>query len=249
MSLIKTRLSTRYNGIYVFVNAFGKISAQDKIDGVISGIGTCCSVIIAKRRNKTNKIKENTTFNVSFKGDVTSNSANIKSSCCDKCQGENVETQNEHDIEELPCSVCDEVRNITNYCLTCNSLTCSQCEQDHQSGEHEFVKHDRKSGMEAHETCPKHKKYDLDLFCLQCKTYICVACKVISHVNHYCFDLKYMYDTNFVKPEKYIDDEKTHKSLNYNLNVEQTVSIATGVFWNKSTTTENVKCVCLTFPI
>ena len=188
-------------------------------------------------------------------GDTRQSDNDLTKGVCGKLTGgdyTNQDVRDElHDENEIPvyavllCSVCNENRKITNYCLNCGLLTCHQCETDHQGKEHEFVKRERKPGLETYDTCAKHKKYDIDLFCLQCKTYICVACKALTHVQHSCFDLKY--DNDYVKPViKDVVDEMHTSLLDY-VKIEQTVSIATGIEWIKCSAKKKAKHYCLTF--
>ena len=94
----------------------------------------------------------------------------------------------------VKCETCDESpTNATTFCNNCREFYCAKCKKYHQKffkkEEHELIEiaNFKKEEFKVHSPlakCPLHKKQDLEFFCEDCKTLICINCSQTKHSKH-----------------------------------------------------------------
>ena len=112
--------------------------------------------------------------------------------------------------EDSLCDVCADDGEVSErktdrkavvYCIGCHKNMCKQCYACHQQfklpGNHKVIDRN-KSPMPVDDLllrfpetyCDKHPDKCLELYCFECKTTICLQCRVTGHDSHKCSDVK-----------------------------------------------------------
>ena len=109
---------------------------------------------------------------------------------------------------DVTCDICSSLRNEKNkviisaaekHCLECRQNLCSHCAQMHLvtkglEGHQvnpigESTVSERSSNYEV-KRCDEHEDKKIEIYCLECKTAVCLACFCRKHNGHKCSDIK-----------------------------------------------------------
>lgn len=112
-----------------------------------------------------------------------------------------------------PCDECSRDPNAETiaFCCTCVSFLCQECHTQHKISRRATLNHkilllnditDVQAKLRQNLTflptvCPAHPKWEINLYCIQCKLLVCMQCALTMHSRHNLEDL-----SNFVKREK-----------------------------------------------
>ena len=103
------------------------------------------------------------------------------------------------------CDICSRLTHkkggmpspATNYCVDCQNHMCEQCANVHllmkSSEDHHMVEgfQEMEVSMKySTRQCDQHKDKKIEIYCLDCKTAVCMACFIIKHNGHKCSDIK-----------------------------------------------------------
>lgn len=204
---------------------------------------------VNKSENVKNDVKESHKVNDKINGTTTTEEeikiSTITSNLGDLTVGDyDTDSEKDRDVSltkmiDVRCGSCLRLRNIVNFCLTCQLPFCSFCFSEHSNQEHDFVLSifDNCDNIDQ-VLCPKHEKYKLDMFCLNCETFMCVVCKLLAHVHHAFLDL----DSHTITE---VTDRSSSHLLNENPKSDR--KIFTGIDWNICTVAKR-KRICVTLP-
>ena len=99
------------------------------------------------------------------------------------------------------CLSCGETsaRTASAFCANCGWKLCERCKGSHKQipGEHDVVEFGVDASqkmMKAKATfCQHHRGRPVDLYCVECKTNICLVCYHGKHKKHDCSDINEIY--------------------------------------------------------
>ena len=106
------------------------------------------------------------------------------------------------------------IRAASAFCANCGWKLCERCKgaQDTMPGEHEVVEFGKDATekmMKAKSTfCQHHRGRPVDLYCIGCKTNICLVCHAGKHKGHDCRDINKIYQ----EFQKRIEEHMKHVS-------------------------------------
>lgn len=223
-----------HTGLFALVIMNELHDTDEASNGITFGVGSYTFTDNLRVDNNHQRIKPKATYNDNL------NILRKHVPCDDNNDVANNAVSNENDeiYDELagtnrtPCT-CEQVCDITNYCVTCGDIICTLCEKDHALRKHTLVRNSWSTTHSNTEICPKHKHYYLDMFCLMCGKYMCVVCKLLAHVKHDFLDMS-SDECDAIPVVEEIDDNLRDK-----LKDDVKVAIATGVEWTICTITEN----------
>ena len=115
--------------------------------------------------------------------------------------------------EDQPkCTACDLQEEAVSFCYECGNYMCTKCDhchshltslfQEHQVVSMKDVVEGTASIGQVTDKCSVHKPGKKELFCEDCKVYICPMCTVLNHRDH---KIKHQADLEKEKREK-VDD-------------------------------------------
>nr|XP_022308900.1 uncharacterized protein LOC111114736 [Crassostrea virginica] len=98
----------------------------------------------------------------------------------------------------LVCGIQDCQRNGQFYCNDCHQPMCEQCKDEHQKSpnnkNHDLVLYRQRKHRLSIEKCKLHPTKNVDIFCKECKTLLCLKCFIMKeHKGHEIDDLEDIY--------------------------------------------------------
>ena len=103
--------------------------------------------------------------------------------------------------EAVVCEICssDKSTVAVAYCIECQQNMCQQCSDSHKkmraTVSHRFI--ELQSPIAADELlvklsanmCDKHRDKPMEVYCVQCKSVMCMMCYIKEHNSHKCTDV------------------------------------------------------------
>jgi len=114
--------------------------------------------------------------------------------------------------ETSPCEACSGgeesesgVQNVASvYCVECQMKLCDHCKRAHRgvklTRSHKLVDIGEKTGVETlyqsmpPSYCEQHQEKSIEIYCVECKTAVCMTCYIEFHNTHKCSDVNKIED-------------------------------------------------------
>ncbi|XP_078329851.1 uncharacterized protein LOC111117816 [Crassostrea virginica] len=98
----------------------------------------------------------------------------------------------------LVCGIQDCQKNGQFYCNDCHQPMCEQCKEEHRKSpnnkNHDLVLYRQRKHRLSIEKCKLHPTKNVDIFCKECKTLLCLKCFIMKeHKGHEIDDLEDIY--------------------------------------------------------
>ncbi|XP_078329841.1 uncharacterized protein LOC111111650 isoform X2 [Crassostrea virginica] len=98
----------------------------------------------------------------------------------------------------LVCGIQDCQKNGQFYCNDCHQPMCEQCKEEHRKSpnnkNHDLVLYRQRKHRLPIEKCKLHPMKNVDIFCKECKTLLCLKCFIMKeHKGHEIDDLEDIY--------------------------------------------------------
>ena len=98
----------------------------------------------------------------------------------------------------LVCGIQDCPKNGKFYCNDCHQPMCEQCKDEHRKSpnnkNHDIVLYRQRKHRITIEKCKLHPTKNIDIFCKECKTPLCLKCFLTKeHKGHEFDDLEEIY--------------------------------------------------------
>ena len=102
----------------------------------------------------------------------------------------------------LVCGIQDCQKNGQFYCNDCHQPMCEQCKDEHRispnTKNHDIVLYRQRKHRLPVEKCKLHPTKNIDIFCKECKTPICLKCFLTKeHKDHEFDDLEEIYTEKY----------------------------------------------------
>nr|XP_054767993.1 E3 ubiquitin-protein ligase TRIM56-like [Lytechinus pictus] len=114
-------------------------------------------------------------------------------SLVDDCRSAGESHKSPDDVTK--CTACEFGKDAVSFCIACSYYMCEGCDEGHGQLMKTFFKGHQVVSLddvkekdisidELSNKCSIHKRDDKDLFCKDCKIFICYKCTIVSHRDH-----------------------------------------------------------------
>jgi len=134
------------------------------------------------------------------------------------------------------CEACDkyggetegDIPPATMYCVDCNQKLCERCSRPHKAmkgGPHQVRELGSELSVELIQQrgsyCEQHAGKQLELYCFDCKTNVCMKCFAVKHTHHKCCEVEAVAE-DLVKSSKADAQQVSKRTVEFQAAITQT---------------------------